>query len=171
MPCRCRPGYYHLEGGNPEGCTQCFCYGHSASCHSSGDYSVHKITSAFHQGKVLCFLEFLLFTLCRALCWQITTWPSIGQESGVTFSNSLRASNVHYYYRPIRQTLVSWKSYNWTSYSYQCMNNLKESLKRDQGFISLHFPSPSVSKPQRIIQWIECGGRGSYELLPGIHTH
>ncbi|XP_014311576.1 laminin subunit gamma-2 [Myotis lucifugus] len=46
---RCRPGYYHLDGGNPEGCTQCFCYGHSASCHSSGDYSVHKITSAFHQ--------------------------------------------------------------------------------------------------------------------------
>lgn len=46
---RCRPGYYHLDGGNPEGCTQCFCYGHSASCHSSGDYSVHKITSVFHQ--------------------------------------------------------------------------------------------------------------------------
>ncbi|XP_059987920.1 laminin subunit gamma-2 isoform X2 [Lagenorhynchus albirostris] len=46
---RCRPGYYHLDGGNPEGCTQCFCYGHSASCRSSGDYSVHKITSTFHQ--------------------------------------------------------------------------------------------------------------------------
>ncbi|XP_028386601.1 laminin subunit gamma-2 [Phyllostomus discolor] len=46
---RCRPGYYHLDGGNPEGCTQCFCYGHSASCHSSGDYSVHRITSDFHQ--------------------------------------------------------------------------------------------------------------------------
>uniref|UniRef100_A0A9L0SZ35 Laminin subunit gamma-2 n=1 Tax=Equus caballus TaxID=9796 RepID=A0A9L0SZ35_HORSE len=45
----CRPGYYHLDGGNPQGCTQCFCYGHSASCHSSGDYSVHKIISAFHQ--------------------------------------------------------------------------------------------------------------------------
>uniref|UniRef100_A0A8P0T6K2 Laminin subunit gamma-2 n=1 Tax=Canis lupus familiaris TaxID=9615 RepID=A0A8P0T6K2_CANLF len=45
----CRPGYYHLDGGNPEGCTQCFCYGHSANCHSSGDYSVHKITSTFHQ--------------------------------------------------------------------------------------------------------------------------
>ncbi|XP_024832647.1 laminin subunit gamma-2 isoform X2 [Bos taurus] len=46
---RCRPGYYHLDGRNPEGCTQCFCYGHSASCQSSGDYSVHKITSTFHQ--------------------------------------------------------------------------------------------------------------------------
>lgn len=46
---RCRAGYYHLDGGNPEGCTQCFCYGHSASCHSSGEYSVHKITSDFHQ--------------------------------------------------------------------------------------------------------------------------
>ncbi|XP_004396930.1 PREDICTED: laminin subunit gamma-2 [Odobenus rosmarus divergens] len=46
---RCRPGYYHLDGGNPEGCTQCFCYGHSANCHSSGDYSVHKITSTFSQ--------------------------------------------------------------------------------------------------------------------------
>ncbi|XP_064450284.1 laminin subunit gamma-2 isoform X6 [Mirounga angustirostris] len=46
---RCRPGYYHLDGGNPEGCTQCFCYGHSANCHSSGDYSVHKISSTFYQ--------------------------------------------------------------------------------------------------------------------------
>uniref|UniRef100_A0A8C9P8W3 Laminin subunit gamma-2 n=1 Tax=Spermophilus dauricus TaxID=99837 RepID=A0A8C9P8W3_SPEDA len=46
---RCRPGYYHLDAGNPEGCTQCFCYGHSAKCRSSVDYSVHKITSTFHQ--------------------------------------------------------------------------------------------------------------------------
>ncbi|KAF6293069.1 laminin subunit gamma 2 [Rhinolophus ferrumequinum] len=46
---RCRAGYYHLDGGNPEGCTQCFCYGHSASCQSSGEYSVHKIASDFHQ--------------------------------------------------------------------------------------------------------------------------
>uniref|UniRef100_A0A8D0N086 Laminin subunit gamma-2 n=1 Tax=Sus scrofa TaxID=9823 RepID=A0A8D0N086_PIG len=46
---RCRPGYYHLDGGNPEGCTQCFCYGHSASCQSSGDYSVYKVTSTFNQ--------------------------------------------------------------------------------------------------------------------------
>ncbi|XP_077013314.1 laminin subunit gamma-2 [Tamandua tetradactyla] len=46
---RCRPGYYHLDGGNPEGCTQCFCYGHSASCHRSADYSVHVISSTFHQ--------------------------------------------------------------------------------------------------------------------------
>ncbi|XP_010638850.1 laminin subunit gamma-2 [Fukomys damarensis] len=46
---RCRPGYYHLDAGNPEGCTQCFCYGHSASCHSSTDYSVHKITSTFQR--------------------------------------------------------------------------------------------------------------------------
>uniref|UniRef100_K7B714 Laminin subunit gamma-2 n=1 Tax=Pan troglodytes TaxID=9598 RepID=K7B714_PANTR len=46
---RCRSGYYNLDGGNPEGCTQCFCYGHSASCRSSAEYSVHKITSTFHQ--------------------------------------------------------------------------------------------------------------------------
>ncbi|KAL6041036.1 hypothetical protein STEG23_019176, partial [Scotinomys teguina] len=46
---RCRPGYYHLDRANPEGCTQCFCYGHSASCHSSADFSVHKITSTFSR--------------------------------------------------------------------------------------------------------------------------
>ncbi|XP_038613826.1 laminin subunit gamma-2 [Tachyglossus aculeatus] len=46
---RCRSGYYHLDAGNPEGCIQCFCYGHSASCSSSRNYSVHNITSAFHQ--------------------------------------------------------------------------------------------------------------------------
>uniref|UniRef100_A0A8D2CU09 Laminin subunit gamma-2 n=1 Tax=Sciurus vulgaris TaxID=55149 RepID=A0A8D2CU09_SCIVU len=46
---RCRPGYYHLDAGNPEGCTQCFCYGHSAKCRGSVDYSVHMITSTFRQ--------------------------------------------------------------------------------------------------------------------------
>ncbi|XP_069890397.1 laminin subunit gamma-2 [Dipodomys merriami] len=46
---RCKPGYYHLDRGNPEGCTQCFCYGHSGSCRSSVDFSVHKITSNFQE--------------------------------------------------------------------------------------------------------------------------
>ncbi|XP_073903384.1 laminin subunit gamma-2 [Castor canadensis] len=46
---RCRPGYYHLDRGNPEGCTQCFCYGHSGNCRSSTDFSVYRITSTFHQ--------------------------------------------------------------------------------------------------------------------------
>ncbi|XP_075384313.1 laminin subunit gamma-2 [Tenrec ecaudatus] len=46
---RCHAGFYHLDAGNPEGCTHCFCYGHSASCRSSEGYSVHKISSGFHQ--------------------------------------------------------------------------------------------------------------------------
>lgn len=46
---RCLAGYYHLEAGNPEGCTQCFCYGHSDTCHSSVDYSLHRISSSFQQ--------------------------------------------------------------------------------------------------------------------------
>nr|XP_051697376.1 laminin subunit gamma-2 isoform X2 [Oryctolagus cuniculus] len=44
---RCRPGHYHLEPNNPEGCTQCFCYGHSASCRSAAGYSVHEVSSTF----------------------------------------------------------------------------------------------------------------------------
>lgn len=46
---RCLSGYYHLEAGNPEGCTQCFCYGHSATCRSAEDYSLHRVSSTFQQ--------------------------------------------------------------------------------------------------------------------------
>uniref|UniRef100_A0A452J162 Uncharacterized protein n=1 Tax=Gopherus agassizii TaxID=38772 RepID=A0A452J162_9SAUR len=46
---RCKQGYYHLEAGNPEGCSQCFCYGHSAMCASAENYNIYKITSTFQQ--------------------------------------------------------------------------------------------------------------------------
>lgn len=48
---RCKQGYYNLDSGNPEGCSRCFCYGHSATCSSAENYSIHKITSSFQQGK------------------------------------------------------------------------------------------------------------------------
>uniref|UniRef100_A0A8C3QWP2 Laminin subunit gamma 2 n=1 Tax=Cyanoderma ruficeps TaxID=181631 RepID=A0A8C3QWP2_9PASS len=48
---RCQPGFESLsEAGNPAGCSPCFCYGHSASCISADNYSVHNITSTFQQG-------------------------------------------------------------------------------------------------------------------------
>ncbi|KAH0618289.1 hypothetical protein JD844_017345 [Phrynosoma platyrhinos] len=46
----CKQGYYNLDTRNPEGCSQCFCSGHSAKCTSATNYSVHKITSSFQQG-------------------------------------------------------------------------------------------------------------------------
>ncbi|MEE6495880.1 hypothetical protein FKM82_002175 [Ascaphus truei] len=46
---RCKPGYYHLDATRLEGCLQCFCNGHSASCSSSSNYSVSKITSSFQK--------------------------------------------------------------------------------------------------------------------------
>ncbi|KAL8178113.1 UNVERIFIED_CONTAM: Laminin subunit gamma-2 [Gekko kuhli] len=46
---RCKQGYYNLDSGNPEGCSQCFCYGHSTTCSSAENYSIHKITSFFQQ--------------------------------------------------------------------------------------------------------------------------
>uniref|UniRef100_A0A8C3HQP9 Laminin subunit gamma 2 n=1 Tax=Chrysemys picta bellii TaxID=8478 RepID=A0A8C3HQP9_CHRPI len=46
---RCKQGYYHLDARNPEGCSQCFCYGHSAMCTSAENYNIHKITSTFQQ--------------------------------------------------------------------------------------------------------------------------
>ncbi|XP_063063630.1 laminin subunit alpha-1 [Engraulis encrasicolus] len=30
----CRPGFYNLQGSNPEGCTECFCFGVSDVCES-----------------------------------------------------------------------------------------------------------------------------------------
>ncbi|XP_075038350.1 laminin subunit gamma-2 [Mixophyes fleayi] len=46
---RCKSGFYNLEAGRTEGCLQCFCYGHSASCSSSSDYSKSTITSSFEK--------------------------------------------------------------------------------------------------------------------------
>ncbi|XP_053103696.1 laminin subunit gamma-2 [Hemicordylus capensis] len=47
----CKQGYFNLDAENPEGCSRCFCYGHSTTCSSSENYSVHKITSTFQQGN------------------------------------------------------------------------------------------------------------------------
>ncbi|KAF7241286.1 Laminin subunit gamma-2 [Varanus komodoensis] len=46
----CKQGYYNLDAGNPEGCSRCFCYGHSSTCSSAENYSIHKISSTFQQG-------------------------------------------------------------------------------------------------------------------------
>ncbi|XP_026525046.1 laminin subunit gamma-2 [Notechis scutatus] len=47
---RCKQGYYNLNARNPEGCSPCFCYGHSTTCSSGENYSVYKITSTFQEG-------------------------------------------------------------------------------------------------------------------------
>ncbi|XP_015668611.1 laminin subunit gamma-2 [Protobothrops mucrosquamatus] len=47
---RCKQGYYNLNARNPEGCSPCFCYGHSTTCSSGKNYSVYKITTTFQQG-------------------------------------------------------------------------------------------------------------------------
>uniref|UniRef100_A0A8C3QVJ1 Laminin subunit gamma 2 n=1 Tax=Cyanoderma ruficeps TaxID=181631 RepID=A0A8C3QVJ1_9PASS len=47
---RCKRHFYNLDARNPAGCSPCFCYGHSASCISADNYSVHNITSTFQQG-------------------------------------------------------------------------------------------------------------------------
>uniref|UniRef100_A0A8B9VS96 Laminin subunit gamma 2 n=1 Tax=Anas zonorhyncha TaxID=75864 RepID=A0A8B9VS96_9AVES len=47
---RCKPNFYNLDARNPAGCSPCFCYGHSSSCVSAENYSVHRITSSFQQG-------------------------------------------------------------------------------------------------------------------------
>ncbi|XP_060085671.1 laminin subunit alpha-2-like [Ylistrum balloti] len=33
---RCKPGYFNLQKSNPDGCTECFCFGVSFSCSCSG---------------------------------------------------------------------------------------------------------------------------------------
>ncbi|NXK97012.1 LAMC2 protein, partial [Formicarius rufipectus] len=47
---RCKRHFYNLDAKNPLGCSPCFCYGHSATCVSADNYSVHNITSTFQQG-------------------------------------------------------------------------------------------------------------------------
>lgn len=48
---RCKQNFYNLDARNPAGCSPCFCYGHSSSCVSAENYSIHKITSSFQQGE------------------------------------------------------------------------------------------------------------------------
>ncbi|NWW75750.1 LAMC2 protein, partial [Climacteris rufus] len=47
---RCKQHFYNLDARNPMGCSPCFCYGHSVSCVSADNHSVHNVTSTFHQG-------------------------------------------------------------------------------------------------------------------------
>ncbi|NXD40462.1 LAMC2 protein, partial [Copsychus sechellarum] len=47
---RCKRHFYNLDARNPAGCSPCFCYGHSDTCTSADNHSVHNITSTFQQG-------------------------------------------------------------------------------------------------------------------------
>ncbi|NWS32133.1 LAMC2 protein, partial [Polioptila caerulea] len=47
---RCKRHFYNLDARNPAGCSPCFCYGHSVTCVSADNHSVHNITSTFLQG-------------------------------------------------------------------------------------------------------------------------
>ncbi|NWX38195.1 LAMC2 protein, partial [Notiomystis cincta] len=47
---RCKRHFYNLDARNPAGCSPCFCYGHSVTCTSADNHSVHNITSTFQQG-------------------------------------------------------------------------------------------------------------------------
>ncbi|XP_063172513.1 laminin subunit gamma-3 [Candoia aspera] len=47
---RCQPGSFNLQPHNPEGCTSCFCYGHSTVCTTAPGYEAHDIVSDFRQG-------------------------------------------------------------------------------------------------------------------------
>ncbi|NWH33994.1 LAMC2 protein, partial [Chloropsis hardwickii] len=47
---RCKRHFYNLDARNPAGCSPCFCHGHSVTCVSADNHSVHNITSTFQQG-------------------------------------------------------------------------------------------------------------------------
>ncbi|TRY59547.1 hypothetical protein DNTS_012239 [Danionella cerebrum] len=44
---RCVPGSFNLQLENPEGCQNCFCFGHSTACSSSSQYMAINLTSDF----------------------------------------------------------------------------------------------------------------------------
>ncbi|XP_058015635.1 laminin subunit gamma-3 isoform X2 [Ahaetulla prasina] len=47
---RCQPGSFNLQPHNSEGCTSCFCYGHSTVCATASGYEPRDIVSDFRQG-------------------------------------------------------------------------------------------------------------------------
>uniref|UniRef100_A0A8C9VN56 Laminin, gamma 1 n=1 Tax=Scleropages formosus TaxID=113540 RepID=A0A8C9VN56_SCLFO len=48
---RCKLGYFNLDPLNPQGCTPCFCFQHSAVCNSADGYSAHVVTSGFERSN------------------------------------------------------------------------------------------------------------------------
>uniref|UniRef100_A0A8C4WXD5 Laminin subunit gamma-3 n=1 Tax=Eptatretus burgeri TaxID=7764 RepID=A0A8C4WXD5_EPTBU len=48
---RCKSGFFNLDEKNPNGCTPCFCSGHSSTCSKAAGYSVQTISSNFQTGK------------------------------------------------------------------------------------------------------------------------
>uniref|UniRef100_A0A8C6YDU2 Laminin subunit gamma-3 n=1 Tax=Naja naja TaxID=35670 RepID=A0A8C6YDU2_NAJNA len=47
---RCQPGSFNLQPHNSEGCTSCFCYGHSTVCTTAPGFEPQDIVSDFRQG-------------------------------------------------------------------------------------------------------------------------
>ncbi|XP_026541517.1 laminin subunit gamma-3 [Notechis scutatus] len=47
---RCQPGSFNLQPHNSEGCTSCFCYGHSTVCTTAPGFEPRDIVSDFRQG-------------------------------------------------------------------------------------------------------------------------
>ncbi|XP_070614585.1 laminin subunit gamma-3 isoform X2 [Erythrolamprus reginae] len=48
---RCQPGSFNLQPHNSEGCTSCFCYGHSTVCTTAAGYEPRDVVSDFTQGS------------------------------------------------------------------------------------------------------------------------
>uniref|UniRef100_UPI00358F6F53 laminin subunit gamma-1-like isoform X2 n=1 Tax=Myxine glutinosa TaxID=7769 RepID=UPI00358F6F53 len=48
---RCKSGFFNLDEQNPNGCTPCFCSGHSSTCSKASGYAMHAISSSFQTGK------------------------------------------------------------------------------------------------------------------------
>ena len=44
---QCKPGYFNLQPYNPEGCTECFCFGVSFSCKTAG-YGIAEVRNVSH---------------------------------------------------------------------------------------------------------------------------
>jgi len=42
---RCKPGYFDLDQKHPEGCLQCFCFGHTSQCSSAFNYVAKNLTT------------------------------------------------------------------------------------------------------------------------------
>ena len=89
----CKQGFFNLQGSNPEGCTECFCFGVSGVCESSTWSTsqvthTHRNTAHTHSRKYNTHIH-TTYKYIHKLSWVFRWWyPTAGSSLQLTLPQS-----------------------------------------------------------------------------------